>query len=199
MAKLTAQALEEQYGNVLHAHPLSDCPTPDALRAALCARVPPVEVSLSCLRVWWGKYKLPDGAVTAASAQELESRYGDSIRHLGLEYPTAYKLCKALRQREPPLCVTDAIARVWLSRYARGVEVQNIENAGHLEMLCGDRIRSEAPADLTADALAAWLLKELSVSVRVKSVASQTFFSMQNYLFLKLAPVTPVIFYSYFI
>ena len=64
--------------------------------------------------------------------------------------------------------ITDSIARVWLQQHARHGELQYIENAGHLETLCGERIRSDAPPDITTDALAAWLLKELAVSVRAR-------------------------------
>ena len=111
---------------------------------------------------------MPEGGEAVACAQDLEERYGDSIRHLALEYPTAFKLCSALRKREPPLCVTDKTARVWLQEHARHCDLQYIENAGHLETLYGERIRSDAPPNLTADALQRWLLKEHPVSVRAR-------------------------------
>ena len=110
------------------------------------------------------KYKVPEGAQTVSSALDLEERYGDTIRHLGLEYPTAYKFCRALREMEIPVCISNSTAQVWLQKYARHGEVRSVQNAGHLETLCGDRIRSDGPSDATADALAAWLLKELAVS-----------------------------------
>ena len=114
--------------------------------------------------VWWGKYNIPAGARTASSALELEERYGDGIRHLSVEYRTAFKLCKALREQDPPLCVTDKVATVWLQKYAHRGEVRYVQNAGHLETLFGERIRSEAPSDATADVLATWLPKALAVS-----------------------------------
>ena len=62
------------------------------------------------------------------------------------------------------MCVTDKVATVWLQKYAHRGEVRDVQNAGHLETLFGERIRSEAPPDATADVLAAWLLKALAVS-----------------------------------
>ena len=103
-----------------------------------------------------------------------EERHGDGIRHLSVEYRTAFKLSKALREQDPPLCVTDKVATVWLQKYAHRGEVRFVQNAGHLETLCGDRIRSDGPSDATADALAAWLLKELAVSA--PRTVCQTFF-----------------------
>ena len=167
-SKLTASQLQEQYGDVLASAPFRDCASAYLLQRALASRQPPVEVSLGAVTVWWGSYRVPEGAVTVASAQELEETYGDSIRHVGLEHPTAYKLRKALRQRAPPLCITNKTAEAWLKTYARQCELQSIENAGHLETLYGERIRSDAPPDLTADALQRWLLKEHAVSVRTR-------------------------------
>ena len=115
-----------------------------------------------------GTLHIPDGAQTTSSAQDLEQMYGDSFRHLRLEHPSAYELCKALRQREQPLCIANKTAEVWLKTYARQCELQCTENAGHLETLYGERIRSDAPPDLTADALQRWLLKEHAVSVRTR-------------------------------
>ena len=119
--------------------------------------------------MWMSKYKLPDGPVSVATAEELDELYGDSIQHLALEHPTAYKLCSALRKRDPPLCISNKTAEVWLRQYARGQKLQLVESAGHLETLCGERMRSDAPPDLSADGLAAWLLKDLAASVRVRS------------------------------
>ena len=167
-SKLTARELQEQYGDVLASAPFRDCSSPVFLHGALASRDPLVEVSIGAVRMWWDKYKLPEGAETVTSAQDLEHRFGDGIRHLAREYPTSFKLCKALRKREPPLCITDAIARVWLQQYARHGELQYIENAGHLETLFGERIRSDAPPDITADTLQAWLLQEHAVSVRAR-------------------------------
>ena len=91
-SKLTARELQEQYGDVLASAPLCECSSASRLHTALSARQPPVEVSLGAVRIWWDKYKLPEGAETVTSDQDLEDRFGDSIRHLALEYPTSFKL-----------------------------------------------------------------------------------------------------------
>ena len=112
-SSLTAPELQDRYGAVLSQPPYSEVATPYLLRCAPQEREPAVEVSLKAVTVWWNKYKVPANAVSVASANALEELYGDSIRHLALENPTSYKLCGALRRREPPICVTDKIATVW--------------------------------------------------------------------------------------
>ena len=42
------------------------------------------------------------------SMEELESRFGDSIRHQGQEHPTGYLLCQALRRLEAPVLVSSS-------------------------------------------------------------------------------------------
>ena len=115
-SKLTAAELQEQYGDVLASSPFCDCSNANALYTALAARQPPVEASLGCVRIWWNKYKIPEGGISVASAQDLEQWYGDAIRPLGLEFPAAFKLCRDLRDREPPLCITNKVAEVWLQK-----------------------------------------------------------------------------------
>ena len=85
------------------------------------------------------------------------------MRHLSLKHPTAFKPCEALRERDPPLCITNKTATVWLDKFAHRGDVRAIHNAGHLETVYGSRIRSEGPDGATADVLASWLLKELAV------------------------------------
>ena len=103
-SKLTARELQEQYRDVLASAPLCECSSAIILHGALVSRQPLVEISLGAVRIWWGKHKIPEGAETVTSAQDLEGRHGDSIRHLALECPTSFKLCSALRKRDPPLC-----------------------------------------------------------------------------------------------
>ena len=168
MSGLSASELQVLHGELLGTPPYSDAVCADTLYSALVNRQPPIAVTVKTVRYWWSKYRLPEGAETVCSSEELEERYGDVIRHLALEYPTAYKLCKALRARDPPLCITNKVAEVWLRKYARHGELRYVENAGHLETLCGERIRADAPPDVSSDGLAAWLLRELSVSVTVR-------------------------------
>ena len=83
-----------------------------------------------------------------------------------MDNPTAYKFCQALRKREPPIFVTDGVAKQWLQKFA---QMQYVENAGHLEIRLGKRIRDDFPQEeLSADTLSAWLVREHSVSVHVK-------------------------------
>ena len=119
-SELTANELQTQYGDVLSTPPLSDAACAEALYSLLIARQPPIAVSRAAVKYWWSKYRLPEGAETAGSAQELEEKYGDVIRHLALEYPTAYKLCKALRERDPPLLVTVSPKSGFANLAARG-------------------------------------------------------------------------------
>ena len=55
-SKLRACELHEQYGDVLAAAPLCDCPSAYLLHRALASRQPPVEVSLGAVTIWWGRY-----------------------------------------------------------------------------------------------------------------------------------------------
>ena len=118
-SQLMASELDAQYGELLYTPPLSEADSAEALRALLIAKQPPIAVSRGVVAYWCSKYKLPAGAVTVANAQDLEERYGHSIRHLALEYPAAYKLCGELRKRDPPLCITDGVAKARLHKYAR--------------------------------------------------------------------------------
>ena len=90
--------------------PFSKAPTAAVSHTALTSRQTPVAVSLGALRIWWAKYKRPEGAETAGSAQELEEKYGDSIRHVALEHPIAFNVFQALRKRDHPLCITGMVA-----------------------------------------------------------------------------------------
>ena len=161
---LTAQQLQEQYGQLLAEPRFQQCSTGYLLAQALMQNQPPIRVSAKAASVWLSKHRLPEDARVIDNAEDLEQEYGESIRHLSVEYPTAYKLSRALREREPPVCITDKVAQGWLQKYARHGELQRIENSGHLEMRYGDRIRSDGPADADADVLTSWLLKELAVS-----------------------------------
>ena len=81
------------------------------------------------------------------------------------DHPTSYLLCKFLRERDPPLLVTDAIARNWLLSHG-GIRVaQRIESAIHLELSWGDCIRSDCTQGITADALSYWMLATHNVAV----------------------------------
>ena len=163
---LTAKQLHEQYADLLSQPPFSEATSAYLLHLALTSRQPPIQVSHGAVKQWWKTYKVAAGAGALKSAQELEDKYGDSIRPLVVDNPTAYKFCQALRKREPPIFVTDGVAKQWLQKFA---QMQYVENVGHLEIRLGKRIRDDFPQEeLSADTLSAWLVREHSVSVHVK-------------------------------
>ncbi len=90
------------------------------------------------------------------------------IRHLVVEYPTGFKLCQALRGKDPPLYVSDGIAKEWLRKFGGHGDLKYVNNAGHLEIQYGDRIRANAPREPAADALCSWLFREHSVCVSAR-------------------------------
>ena len=111
---LTAKDLHEQYGPELSRPPLADCGSAYYLHKALRAKG--IDVSHQACKLWWCKYRVVPGKVSISTATELEEQHGSAIRHLGIEYNTAFKLCRALQQFDPPLYVTDQVS--WVS--ARG-------------------------------------------------------------------------------
>ena len=107
-----------------------------------------------------------EGAVKITSSVELQEKYGDVVQLLVAEHHTAYRLCKALRNRTPPVSVTDGVAKEWFKRYHSDLKLVN--SAGHLELLHGDRIRQEC-SDMNALALRNWLRITLSVDAAVST------------------------------
>ena len=170
MTVRSALELEAKYGSELGRPPLSEASSPYRLRIALAARNPSIKVSEQLVKTWYTKYRVPADAEKLPNATVLEDKYGESIRHMVHEYPTGYKLSEALRQRTPPLYVTRQICDTWLSKYRGAVAVTNVDNAGHLELLYGDRIRGDSAAKvLGADALCSWLHTTVSVSVPART------------------------------
>ncbi len=165
---VTVKRLEHEYGAILRSPPLSDVTSPYLLRQALRARRPAVDVSHQSCRTWWNKYKQP-AEQSVQSAQQLEDQYGGILRGLACEHNTAYKLCAALRSHDPPVYVSDSVAKQWLLKYFGAP--RPIHSAGHLESLYGERLRVPAsgkvcPGD--ADALSAFMRCEFNVSVPAK-------------------------------
>ena len=160
---LSAKALDDQYGPELSRPPLADCGSPYYLHQALVAKG--IQASHQACKTWWGKYRVVPGKVSISSAKELEEQHGSAIRHLGIEYNTAFKLCGALRQLDPPLYVPDRVATAWLLQYSSKETLVKVQNAGHLETWYGERIRKDMPEGTTDGAvLQKWLLGHLSVS-----------------------------------
>ena len=103
-SSMTAIQLQYQYGEMLKESPWNSFSSAYVLHKALAGRQPAIKVSYQAVRTWWGEYRLAiDSAVL--TVQQLEDQYGDSIRHLAAEYPTSYKLTKALLTQTPPLCI----------------------------------------------------------------------------------------------
>ena len=163
---LNASELQTLHGDVLGMAPLADAPTPFMLHAALVGMSPPITVTYATVRTWWSKYKLAIGTTSVATAQALEDQHGDSIRHLTVDNATAYKLCKALRERSPPLFVSDGVAKQWLSKFGGQSDLKYVNSAGHLELWYGDRIRA-SDISMQSDALANWLFTVVSAKVPV--------------------------------
>ncbi|MDA8609469.1 hypothetical protein N9L19_00980 [bacterium] len=67
------------------------------------------------------------------STEELEAAWGDSIRHLGQEHPTAHLLCQALRKLEAQVLVSEAVAGRWLRAHGGINALSEVDNAAHLE------------------------------------------------------------------
>ena len=107
-----------------------------------------------------------ESGVRIKSTDELERDWGDRIRHLAEEQPTAYLLCQALGKLSPPLLVSNAIAGRWLRDHGGITGRFNVDNAAHLERDWGSRIREHLAGEgIEPGALANWMLTTLEVSV----------------------------------
>ena len=163
----TSDALHAKYGAELVRPPLLDVASPHLLRKALAKRAPPVHVTEQVCRSWFSRYRVPATGVSVTNLQELEDGYGDAIRLVASQHPTAYRLAKALRGWNPPLCITEPLCKRWLETYSRGLTY--VHSAGHLELLYGQRIREDTVAKACdSAALAQWLATSVSVVVPVR-------------------------------
>ena len=84
------------------------------------------------------------GGIALDSPEALEEQYGGEIRHIAQEHNTAFKLCKYLRSRDPPVFVPDGVAKHWLRRYSSTAARVYVDSAGHLELQYGDLLREKA-------------------------------------------------------
>ena len=158
--KLSASLFHERYGELVSEH-FAQHTTAYTLRIALSQRKPPIIVTDGMLKLWFAKYRLPSDAVTVSSAEEFHSRYGDVLPALAAQNPTAYRLNKVLKERTPPLYVSEEVLKRWFLRY---FDAEPINSAGHLELKYGDRIREHAEAaTLEAAELRVWLRTVLKV------------------------------------
>ena len=86
-------------------------------------------------------------------------RSGTAIRPLVLEH--ALRLTGALQKLQPPIFVSDGVAKQWLAEYAN---LSSIGSAGHVESRYGVELRGAAPVGgLTAGSLQKRLLTEHGV------------------------------------
>ena len=147
MASLTANELQEGYAAELSDGALSRCTSPHYLHKELVSMG--LKVTEQACKQWWEKFRKPPNAVVISTAKTLQEQYGASIFHLAKDKISAYKLCKRLLERDPPVSVTHGVAKEWLKKYATHQDLTGIQNSGHLEMSYGDRIRAEKPSDIT--------------------------------------------------
>ena len=108
VAALTCAGLEDGYGEMLRTPPFSEAPSPYLLHTALTTRRPPVRVSQMVVAQWWRIHR-PSAEPAIRNAQDFDTRYGEQARALQPFPSSAYRLCAALRARNPPIFVTDGI------------------------------------------------------------------------------------------
>jgi hypothetical protein len=65
---------------------------------------------------WIEKYRTAV-AYSASSAAEFEEKYGEVALTLVAQHDTAYKLTRALRMLDPPVSITDQVAKTWLAKF----------------------------------------------------------------------------------
>ena len=160
---LNAQQLEQQYGALLRQSPLSECPSAYLLHRAVASRTPPIDVSAGAVREWWNTYKAGQVEHTVSSAKALEEQYGDRAKALAVNNTSGYLLVRALRGGQPPVYISDGVARQWLKQY---FNLSQIDNAGHLESRYGEPLREhikQHPLDATG--VSQWLVSQHQVSV----------------------------------
>ena len=71
----------------------------DLVEARVRCWQPPIIVTEAAVKQWWSKYKT--GGALLANAEELNDKYGDTVRRLVVEHNTAYKLTQALAKNAP--------------------------------------------------------------------------------------------------
>ena len=68
-----------------------------------------------------------------------------TVRHLAAEYKTPFKFCGALIKLQPPVYVSDYVAKQWLEKYSGNQALTIVLSAGRLESDHGERIRAAMP------------------------------------------------------
>ena len=161
----SAVALEEKYGTVLRQPPYSDAGTARLLFRVLQQQMPREKIPEGVCKQWILKYRVTQ-EYSVKTAEEFEERHGDTARNLVDEHNTAFKLTKALLEVDPPVCISDRVARTWLSKFQ---SLRHFETAGQLESEFGERIRTEKPDDIeSTHQLVTWLFKQYSIHVSLR-------------------------------
>ena len=52
------------------------------------------------------------------NAVQVEAQYGNELRQLYPDAPTARRLHNKLLERQPPLNISDGVLKVWIEKYA---------------------------------------------------------------------------------
>ena len=68
------------------------------------------------VKSWIQKYRA-GVSFSAGTAQEFQDKFGVLAEGLIDEHNTAFKLTKALRGLNPPVYITDQVAKTWLSKF----------------------------------------------------------------------------------
>ena len=161
--RLTATLLQDEHGALLQQPPFSACPSAYLLHSALSKRTPPIAVSMATVKTWWLKYKHGEIQFSASSGKELHDKYGDTVQGLAVTNSSAYLLVRALRDRAPPVHISDGVAKQWLNAYFK---LSHIDNAGHLESRYGELVRDHMKQYfLDSMGLSQWLVGQHQVSV----------------------------------
>ena len=165
--RMTADVFEDKYGDLVRRE-FSQYTTAHRLQKVLAQRREPLNIPVGVLKLWLVKTGLPEGAVKVSSAEELQEKYGDVAQELAGKHSPPFTLCRAFKTCTPPVYVTDRVAKSWF-RVFRG-DLQFINSASHLELICGARIREqETTAGQEPGELQAWLRQNLRVEASVST------------------------------
>ena len=161
---MNANQLHTRYGSILEAEPFVSCATAHLLHEEFLKKYPGIDIGVQAFKTWEKKHRLPAGATSVSSAAELDTKHGDTIRHLAAQYPRGFTLCKELTKIG--IHVSDSIATRWLTTYGGQSDMKLIDSCGHLELHVGQRIRESAEAKgKDANSLRIYLNKEHKIDV----------------------------------
>ena len=161
-ASRTAEDLETNVRVVTYLRALGDV-SAHKCRNALLSRTPPLNVSEGVLKQWISKYRRPAAAVVLSCAEDLETKYGATIRHLAAENRTGYKLMVALKTLKPPLYASKRTSETWLRKYGLRTESSPagaLMDAVSVEEALGERLRRDENKQSVADYAAAQSMSE---------------------------------------